>query len=68
MRFILVALKVFNLVFICFNKKPFKNDEKCFLFHVRCAIFVQKIFKFLYCFGHLGKQLYKKAEVNFKVC
>ena len=35
--------------------KPFKNDEKCFLFHLK-ALFVLKIFKFLSrLFGHVGK-------------
>ena len=59
MRFILVTLKVFNYrtnrtlklqksCFYLLQWKRFKSDEKCFLFHVECAIFVQKIFKFLY--------------------
>ena len=32
--------------FICFNEIPFKNNEQCFLFHLK-ALFVLKIFKFL---------------------
>ena len=33
--------------------KPFKNDEKCFLFHLKSSF---KIFKFLsWLFGHVGK-------------
>ena len=35
--------------------KPYKNDEKCFLFHLK-VLFVLQIFKFLpWLFGHLHK-------------
>ena len=35
--------------------KPYKNDEKCFLFHLK-VLFVLQIFKFLpWLFGHLDK-------------
>ena len=37
--------------------KRFKNDEKCFLFHVK-ALFLLKIFEFLlWLFGRVGKGL-----------
>ena len=42
---------------ICYlvNIKPFKNDEKCFLFHLK-TLFVLKIFEFLsQLIGHVGK-------------
>ena len=46
--------------------KPFKNDEKRFLFHL-LALFVLKMFKLLsWHFGHTAKQLDKKVKVSFK--
>ena len=46
--------------------KPFKNDEKCFLLNLQ-ALFLLKIFKFFPdFFGHVGKRLDKKTNVNFK--
>ena len=46
--------------------KPFKNDEKCFLFNLQ-ALFLLKIFKFFPdFFGHVGKRLDKKTNANFK--
>ena len=36
-----------KVAFICFNKKLFKNDEKCVLFHVKMFLFVLQIFQFL---------------------
>ena len=43
---------------------PFKNDEKCFLFHLKSSL---RIFKFLsWLFGHVAKRLDKKDKVNFK--
>ena len=46
--------------------KPFKNDEKCFLFNLQ-ALFLLKIFKFFpdFFFFFL-KRLDKKTNVNFK--
>ena len=36
--------------------KPFKNDKKFFLFHLKSYLFVLKIFKFLsWLFGHVKK-------------
>ena len=32
--------------FVLFTSTPFKNDEKCFLFHLK-ALFVLRVFKFL---------------------
>ena len=41
---------------ICFNDGQFKNDEKCFLFHLQLFLFVLEIFKFLsWLFGHVVK-------------
>ena len=45
--------------------KPFKNDEKCFLFHLK--IFFLKIFKFFSrLFVNVTKLLDKKHKVDFK--
>ena len=50
------------------NWKPFKNFEKCFLFHVK-GFFVCKVFTFLsWLFGHIWKCLDKKSKSDFKVC
>ena len=39
---------------------------KCFLFYFK-SFFVLEIFKFLFSiFGHVGKRLRRKANVNFK--
>ena len=35
-----------KVAFIYFNKKPFKNNEKCVLLPVKISLFVLKIFKF----------------------
>ena len=49
------------------QRKPFKNDEICFLFHVR-SFFVFEIFTFLsWHFGYIEKRLHKKAMVKFKI-
>ena len=38
------------------NWKPFKNDEKCFLFRLKSSFCPQDIFKFLsWLFGHFEK-------------
>ena len=48
--------------------KPFKDDEKCFLFHVKVSFLIE-IFTFLcWLFGYVEKRLDKKAMVNFKIC
>ena len=42
--------------------KPFKNDEKCFLFHVKVP-FVPEIFEFLsWLFGHLEKPTWLERQ------
>ena len=41
--------------------KPFKNDEEKFLLHLRYLDFCPDIF------GHVEKQLNKKATVNFEI-
>ena len=47
--------------------KDFKNDEKCFLFHIK-ALFVVKICKFLsWLFDHVEKRLDSKNKINFKI-
>ena len=35
--------------------KPFKNDEKCFLFHLESSFCSQDIYVFVTTFGLLGK-------------
>ena len=48
------------------NWKPFKNDEKCFLIHLKKIFFLKK-FKFLsWLFGHVWKRLDEKNKINFK--
>ena len=47
--------------------KDFKNDEKCFLFHLK-ALFVVKICKFLsWLFDHVEKRLDSKNKINFEI-
>ena len=54
-----------KVAFICFNKKSFKNDEKCVLFPVKMSLFVLKIFKFLSCLFWLCKKwLDEKTKVS----
>ena len=54
-----------KIAFICFNKKPFKNDEKCVLFPVKMSLFVLKIFKFLsWLFWLCKKWLDEKTKVS----
>ena len=54
-----------KVAFICFNKKPFKNDEKCVLFPVKMSLFVLKIFKFLsWLFWLCKKWLDDKTKVS----
>ena len=51
------------------NWKPCKNDEKCFLFHLKSSFRSQDIFvlKFLsWYFGHVTKPLDMKDKVDFK--
>ena len=51
--------------FICFDKKSFKNDEKCVLFPVIISLFVIKIFKFLFWLFWLCKKcLNEKTKVS----
>ena len=54
-----------KVAFICFNKKSFKNDEKCVLFPVKISLFVLKIFKFLFRLFWLCKKcLNEKTKVS----
>ena len=46
----------------------FKMMKNAFYFKLRGALLVLKISEFLsWRFGHVGKQLDKKAKVNFKI-
>ena len=48
------------------NWKPFKNDEKYFLFPLKSS-FRSQVFKFLsWNFGHVAKRLDLKDQVNVK--
>ena len=50
------------------NWKPFKNDEKCFLFNLKSSFRSQDI-KFLsWLFGLVEKQLDEKNKIYFKTC
>ena len=53
-RFVLSQTNIFlKKMFYLIQWNPFKNDQKCFLFHLK-AFFVLKIFKFLsWLFGHI---------------
>ena len=48
-------------------KKLFKNDEKCFLFHVKSSFCLWDICIFILTFWLYRKRLTKKAMVNFKI-
>ena len=51
-----VSLKYMSL-YTFDHWKPFKTDEKCFLFHFKSSFFL-KIFTFLFwIFGYVEKQL-----------
>ena len=54
-----------KVAFICFNKKLFKNDEKCVLVPVKMSLFVLQIFKFLsWLFWLCKKWLDEKTKVS----
>ena len=54
-----------KIAFVCFNKKPFKNDEKCVLFPVKMSLFVLKISKFLsWLFWLCKRWLDEKTKVS----
>ena len=54
-----------KVAFIYFNKKSFKNDEKCVLFPVKMSLFVLKTFKFLSRrFWSCKKWFDKKTKVS----
>ena len=52
---------------LLFQWKPFKNDEKCFLFHVSSSFHSCDIYIFVLTFWLLEERFDKKAMVNFKV-
>ena len=47
--------------------KPFKNDEKWFLFHLKSSFLSQDIQFFVLTFGYVEKQFDQKDRVNFKI-
>ena len=52
----IVDLKVFQKHFsYLLDWKPFKNDEKWFLFHLKSSFHSQDIWAFVMTFGHVGK-------------
>ena len=55
-------------MFYLLQWKPFKNDENCFLFHPTKALFLFKIFEFLYLlFDHVEKSgLIRKTKLTSK--
>ena len=44
-----------------------ETDEKCFLFYLKSLFRSRDISTFFRLFGHLGKGLDKKVDVNFKI-
>ena len=53
-----------RVAFIFFNKKCFKNDQKCISFPFKISLFVLKTFKFLsWLFWFCKKWLDKKTKV-----
>ena len=66
---LLIMLKYFEVTLRLgshlLKKVLFKNDEKCFLCHVKSSF---DTFPFLpWLFGYLEKRIDKKAMVNFKI-
>ena len=56
-----------KLGFICFNESPLKMMNNAFYFILKAFLFLRDL---QFCpdfFGYVGKQLYKKAMVNFKI-
>ena len=50
------------------NWKPFKNDKKCFLFHLKTLLFLRYLNFWTDVFGYAGKRLHiKKVKVSFKI-
>ena len=47
------------------NWKPFKNDDKCILFHLKISFCYQDIYFFVL---NCRKTIYSKDKVNFKYC
>ena len=56
---------VHSLVFS--NFWHFKNDEKCFLFHVKSLFRSLDIYVSVLTFRRAEKQLNEKVKVNFKI-
>ena len=55
--------KLFNLL----QLKPFKDDEKCFLFQLKSSSCSQDISVFVLAFWSCKKQLDWKNKFNFKI-
>ena len=47
--------------------KPFKDDEKCFMFYLKNSFRFWVISMSFWISDHVGKWLDKKAKVNFKI-
>ena len=60
------TLTFLKSLFYLLQWKAFKKDEKASYFILK-AVSVLKIFNFLFFFGHVGKRLDKKAQVDFKI-
>ena len=59
--------KAHSKVWFLASESPLKKIRNAFYFTLK-ALFVLKIFKFLsWLFGHLGKRLDQKDQVNFKI-
>ena len=50
------------------NWKPFKNDEKCFLFHVKSSFLSWDIYFLSWLFSYVGKRLDKKFSSFLALC
>ena len=58
-----------KLCFYLLQWMPFKNNEKFFFYFMSKALFVFKLFTFLFSsFGYMEERLDKKAKVNSKIC
>ena len=57
-----------NYLKLHFHKtKPFKNDENCFLFHLKSSFCSQDISIFALTFWSCRKRLDEKGVVSFKI-
>ena len=66
-QFMHIIQRILSSDIISSNGKPFKNSEKCFYFTLKASFFVEVIRFFFLLSDHVGKQLDKKAKVNFNI-